>query len=355
MTKSRHAQAAVIGLLLLLLLSSSHAVALTLPNPPDRSAPANNQNGAPPNAQSFAGGVLLVKDGSTDQNVSANEFVVEFLCIPHSPTVSKQFETSIGESISGPLSAAQASGVVDAMSSVRPPRLVNLTTTVGGLDLAGNLTYVMTGMTYNVTTYSVWVTTESPAAEQRVGYIVVSVPERPQVKESSQDLAGSSCSDYALSKTGAGWTSPALSLGSPLRPFEKLPEGGVGPIFTYGTVRVLSNAGVAGAANIRPGENATFTLPPGTYSAVADVTLFGIPFSVGSGTYSSPGGAAAAQFTVSLSSLNNIWYGLEIAATAILLAVFLFLAGRIHLWRALSHASKYFSRSLRSGWRRLWD
>jgi hypothetical protein len=331
-------------------------LALTLPNPPDRSAPANNQSGQLPNAQSFAGGVLLVNDGSTDQNVSANEFVVDFLCIPHLPTISKQFETAIGESITGPLSAAQTSGVVDATNSVRPPRLVNLTVTVGGLDLGGNLSYTMTGMTYNVTTYSVWVTTQqSSAAEQRVGYIVVSVPQRPQVKEFSQDLAGSSCSDYALSRAGPGWSSPALSLGSPLRPFQKLPEGGVAPIFTYGTVRVLSSAGVAGAAYIRPGENATFTLPPGTYSAVADVTLFGIAFSVGSGTYSSPGGAATAQFSVSLASLNIIWYGLEIAALAILVAVFLFIAGRIHLWRALAHASKYFSRTFRSWWRSFWN
>jgi hypothetical protein len=280
---------------------------------------------------------------------------VEFLCIPHPPTISKQFETAIGESMSGPLSTAQTSGVLDATNSVRPPRMVKLTTTVGGLDLAGNLTYVMTGMMYNVTTYSVWVTSQSPAAEQRVGYIVVSVPERPHVTEFSQDLAGSSCSDYALSKAGAGWTSPALSLGNPLGPFQKLPEGGVSPIFTYGTVRVLSSAGVAGATSIRPGENATFTLPPGTYSAKADVTLFGISFSVGSGTFSSPGGAAAAQFTVSLAGLNIIWYGLEISALAIFVGVFLFIADRIHLWRALAHASKYFSRVLHSGWRRFWD
>jgi len=356
LTKPRHAQAAVIGLLLLLLMSSSTAMALTVPNPPDKGAPANSQSGPLPNAQSFAGGVLLVNDGSTDQNVSANEFVVEFLCIPHPPTISKQFETAVGESISGPLSTAQTSGVIDAMNSVRPPRMVSLTVTVGGLDLGGNLSYVMTGMTYNVTTYSVWVTTQqSSAAEQRVGYIVVSVPERPQVTETSQDLAGSSCSDYALSRAGPGWTNPAVSLGNPLGPFQKLPEGGVGPIFTYGTVKVLSNAGVAGAANIRPGENATFTLPPGTYSAVADVTLFGIPFSVGSGTYSSPGGAATAQFTVSLASLNIIWYALEIAALAIFVGAFLFLAARIHLWRALAHASKYLSRVLHSGWRRFWD
>ncbi|HEV2390582.1 MAG TPA: hypothetical protein VGS04_07660 [Nitrososphaerales archaeon] len=351
----RPSKVAAIGLLLLLLIPFS-AAAASLPSPPDRSAPANNQSGQLPNAQSFTGGVSLVRDGSTSQNVSANEFVVEFYCINHGPYVSKQFETSIGESISGPLSAAQASGVIDAANSVRPSRLVNLTVTVGGLDTGGNITYVMTGMTYNVTTYSVWVTSQqSPAAETRVGYIVVSVPARPQVTEYSQDLAGSSCSDTALSKAGPGWTNPAVTLGNPLAPFSTPPEGGFAPIFNYGTVRVLSGSGVAGAASIRPRENATFLLPPGTYSAVADVTLFGIPFGVGIGTYSSPRGAATAQFTVSLNSVYGIWYGLEILALAILVAVILLLDRRFHLWRALAHASRYFYGALRSGWRKVWE
>jgi len=355
LTKPRHAKV-VIALLLLILLSSPNALALTLPNPPDRNAPANNQSGLLPNAQSFNGGVLLVKDGSTDQNVSANEFVVEFYCIAHGPYVSKQFETSIGESISGTLSTAQTSGVIQATNSVRPPRLVNLTVTVGGLDMGGNITYVMTGMTYNVTTYSVWVTAQqSPAAEQRVGYIVVSVPERPQITEYQIDLAGSSCSDTALSKAGDGWTNPAISLGHPFSPFSTPPEGGLAPIFTYGVVKVLSNAGVVGAVSLRPSENATFLLPPGTYSAVADVTLFGITFGVGSGTYSSPKGAAAAQFTVSLNSVYSIWYGLEILAVIILVAVILFLNSRLHLWRALAHASKYLYGVLRSWWRAVWE
>ena len=355
--KARPSKVAVIGLLFLLLLSSSDAVVLALPNPPDKSAPANNQNGPLPNGQSFTGGVILVKDGSTDQNVSANEFVAEFFCINHPPTLSKQFETGIGESISGPLSAAQTSGVIDAVNSVKPPNTVSLTISVGGLDLGGNLTYVMNGMTYNVTTYSVWITTQqSPAAEQRAGYIVVSIPERPNVTRLFQDLPGSSCDTYAVGKTGAGFGSfSPLSGLNPLDPFQKLPEGGVAPIFTYGTVKVLSGAGIAGAAYIRPGENATFLLPPGTYSAVADVTLFGIPFSVGSGTHSSPGGSAPAQFTVSLASLNDIWYGLEISAVVILVAVILILGIRFQLWRAFSHASKYLSRQLRSRWRSVWD
>jgi hypothetical protein len=297
-----------------------------------------------------------VKDESTDQNMSANELIVEYYCIPHPAYISKQFETGIGESISGPLSTAQASGVIDAEDSIRPPRLVNLTITVGGLDLAGNITYVMTGMTYNVTTYSVWVTAQqSPPVEQRVGYIVVSVPELPTVNETSIDLSGSSCSDFAMSKSGPAWTSPALSLSSPLNPFSTPPQGGFAPILSYGTVKVLSGASVEGAANIKPGENVTFVLPPGKYTAVADVALFGIPFGATLETYSSAAGATTAQFTVSLNNMYNLWYGFELLVLIIVVGALLVLNLRLHLLRGLVHASKYSLRGLRSVWRRFWD
>lgn len=308
------------------------------------------------NAQSFAGGVFLVKDGSADQNVSGYEFVVEFYCIPHPAYISKQFETGIAESISGPLSSAQASGVTAAENSVRPPKLVNITITVGGLDLAGNITYVMTGMTYNVTTYSVWVTAhQSPPAEQRVGYIVVSVPERPTINETSQDLSGSSCSDFPMSKSGHAWTSPALALSNPLNRFSTPPEGGFAPILTYGTVKVISSAGVEAAASIRPGENVTFALPPGKYKAVADVALLGIPFAATLETYSSSPGASTAQFTVSLNNMYGLWYGVELAFLIIIVAVLLILNRRFQPLRALVHALKYFRAGLRTAWRRFWD
>jgi hypothetical protein len=99
----------------------------------------------------------------------------------------------------------------------------------------------------------------------------------------------------------------------------------------------------------------TFLLPPGSYSAVADVTLFGIPFSVGSGTYSSPAGGADAQFTVSLTGIYDIWYGLEISAVIILVAIVFFIDSKLQVWMALVHAYRYFSRIFRSGWRKFWD
>jgi hypothetical protein len=353
--KPRHTKVAVIGLLLLLLLPFSDSMALTLPNPPDSSAPANNQNGQlPSTTQSFTGGVSLVKDVSTYQNVSMKEFIASFFCATSSVSLARQYKTAIGESISGPISKDQSSGIIDAIDSVKPPVTVSLPLTLRGV-YGGNLTYFLTGITYNVTTYSVWITTQqSPPVEQRVGYVVVSVPERQQIGRSSTDLAGAFCPSIGNVRLSAGFGSGSWSwLTGPLGWFSIPPEGGLAPIITYGTVRVLSSAGVAGAARIRPGENATFVLPPGTYSAEADVVLFGVPLSVRTGTYSSPEGAGAARFTVSLTSVYSIWYALEVLALAILIVVIGILARKLHLWRAAVHGSARLSHALRSLWEAL--
>ena len=224
----------------------------------------------------------------------------------------------------------------------------------------------MHAMIYNVTTYSVWVANQqSPPVEQKVGYITVSIPERAVVTRLAQDLAGSSCDTYALLKYGAGFqsTSTEVYQGSSPLPFSNgplawiaaPPQGGFSPILNYGTVKVLSSAGVAGAASIKPGENVTFALPPGKYKAVADVALFGIPFAATLETYSSPAGAATAQFTVSLNNMYNLWYGFELLVLFIVVGILLVLNRRLHLFRALAHASKYSFGGLRSVWRRFWD
>jgi hypothetical protein len=343
MPKPRPDKVAAVGLLLLLLLSSSDAVALTLPSPPDRGAPANNQNGPLPssNRQSFTGGVFLAKDGSSNQTVSTNQFVAQFFCSSARANLARDYSSEIGESISGPISTDQASGVVEAIKSVRPPATVSLPLTLSGV-YGGNIMYWLTGITYNVTTYSVWITTQqSPAVEQKVGYVVVSVPTQPHIGRTFNDLAGDFCPPIGYIKLAAAFTSDPWSwLYRPLLPTMTPPVDGVAPIITYGAVRVMSGGGVAGAVHIRPGENATFVLPPGTYSAVADVVLFGVPFGVGSGTYSSPEGATVAQFTVSLTSIEYIWYVLEVLAAVVLVAVILVIAKKLQVWTVVVRPSE---------------
>jgi hypothetical protein len=329
--KPRRARVAAVGLLLLIALSSPGVMALTLPSPPDRSASANNASAPPSASQSFAGGVSVARENSSIQNVTAGEFIVDFYCLIHPQTVvNKHFRTGIAESISGPVTSDQATGIMQAMDSVRPPDTVDISIGVGAEDLEGNLTYTLKAMTYNVTTYSVWVQ-QSTSTHQKVGYLTTSVPVHPTVYRDAQDLTGSSCESESLHRLGGGYfygsTSP-----TPSPPFGALPKGGYPPFLTFGPVTVTSSQGIAGAGQISPGENITFLLPPGTYSASTPAKILGISTKVSLGSYSSPQGAGAAQFTVTLAGVEGIWYDLQILGVIILLAVIVFIVWWFRLW-----------------------
>ena len=77
----------------------------------------------------------------------------------------------------------------------------------------------MTGMTYNVTTYSVWVT--SPAVSWGRAEGGLHRRERPGATAGHRVFAGP-CRvlllRHALSKAGPGWTSPAVIARQPARP-----------------------------------------------------------------------------------------------------------------------------------------
>lgn len=331
-------------------------MAITLPSPPDKSAPGNNQNGPLQSAdmRSFDGGVTLVMDGSASQNVTANLFLGLFFCATDSADFSRSYQSLIGESMSGPLSASQASGVVEAMDSVAPPPAVNLPLSLSGV-YGGSLNYTVSEVTYNVTTYSVWVASQqNPGGEQRVGYIAVGVAEKPQIARTSEDLAGAFCPPIGYIKLGPEFGGNSLSwLTKPFAQASAPPEGGAAPLLTYGTVKVTSSAGLAGVARIKPGENATFLLPPGTYSAEDDVTLFGIPFTLGAGTYSSPPGAATAQFAVSLAGAESVWYGLFASVVIVIIIVLVVIAWKVRLWSLILRGSARLVHLLRLGWEAL--
>lgn len=345
MQERRHSRAAVIGLLALLVLSSPQAMALTLPSPPDQSSTSNTQAGPVQGANSFSGGISLVKDSSSFQNRSANEFIVEFYCIAHGPFVSKHFDTQVGESVGATLSNDQASGLVDAVNSVRPPESVPISVSVGAFDQEGNITYRMTGMTYNVTTYSVWAHSLQSGAEQRVGYVVVSVPVKAIVVRGSTDLTGSSCEVFALSMYGEGWRGSSVALlQQRIGPIGSLPEQGLYPLFTYGPVRLLSGSTVVGSALVKPRSNVTFALPPGKYSAVTTVSILGIPFTVNCGTYSTD--AANPQFTVTIAEVGKVWYEFEIVATMLVVAAILLIAWRLGAFRLMARGYRRASKAV---------
>jgi hypothetical protein len=310
--------------LLVLFFFSESASALSLPNPPDRSAPDNNMNGPikSPTKQSFPPNILLVTDSVVKDNRPMNQFVANFYCTGGTKTITKQYKTEMGESISGPLTNDQTQGIIAAINSVRPKKTVNITVAVSG-DPNKNTTYTLTGVTYVTTTYSIWVITNPgpPAQEQRVGYIVTAVPQQPP----TVSVAATPCPVNHSTPTiqyGEGFTSdPNAWLYQPIIQILAPPDDGEWPFFQYGVVKVYSGGGIYAVSHIRPGENATFLLPPGSYSVSADVVLLGIPFSISGGSFTSPPGAIAILLNVSLTTEEQIWYGLEGAAAIILLAV----------------------------------
>jgi hypothetical protein len=313
-----------LAFLSVLLFANSSVWALTLPNPPDRSAPGNNANGPLPssNKQSFPPDILLVNDGTVNDKRPMNQFVANFYCTDGTKTITKLYKTEIGESVSGPLTNDQTLGIIAAIKSVRPPPTLNLTVAVSG-DPSKNTTYTLTGINYAVTTYSIWVITQPgpPAQEQRVGYIVKAVPMQPPIV----NVTASDCPvnhSTPIVQYGAGFKEdPNAWLYQPIIHVLSPPDDGVWPFFQYGVVKVYSGGAVYAVSSIRPGENATFLLPPGTYSASADVVLFGIPFSISSGSVTSPPGATAVILTVTLSTEVEIWYALEIVAIIVVIAV----------------------------------
>ncbi|MDG6962226.1 MAG: hypothetical protein JRN48_00125 [Nitrososphaerota archaeon] len=219
---------------------------------------------------------------------------------------------------------------------------------MGAFDQEGNITYHMTGMTYNVTTYSVWAQSQqSSGSLQRVGYIVVSVPVKAIVVRGSTDLTGSSCETFALSTYGVGWKGNSTSLlQTRIGPIGALPDAGFAPVFTYGAVKVMSGSSVAAAALVRPHSNVTFALPPGRYTAVATVSILGVPFSVNCGTYSSAAGASVSRFTVTLAGVGGVWYAFELAVGALLAVVIVLIFWRFRLWPVVARGYKRVARTI---------
>ena len=331
MPKATPGWSAALVVLVFVLLLSPPVLALTLPNPPDRTAPENNVNGPLPNPgkQAFTGGVLLVKDSTDNQVQPVHEFVANFYCSAGSKTITKQYKTDIGESISGPISNAQTQGIIEAINSVRPPKTVPLTITVNG-DPAKNTTYTITGITYQITTYSIWIITQpSPAMEQRVGYIVTSVPQQPpNVSVDSNPCPANHSTP--LVEYGNGFKEDPLAwLYQPFIPVFTPPDDGVPPVFGFGIIKVYSGGAIYGVAHVRPGENATFLLPPGSYSVSADVEIFGITFSIPGQSVESPPGATAVILTVSLTTVVEIWYVFEVIVVLIIVAIIWFVISRL--------------------------
>ena len=277
------------AVVLVLILAPSVTVALTLPDPP---APGTMFNGPIPGPKSsFDGGVILKQVRQTLNTTALNDPVATFECVAATETVAKTVKSESGMSMQGPISDAQTQGIIEAFNSVRPPKEVKLTTVVTGTVTTID-TWTLTGINYQDTKYEVYVITQAaPAIERLVGYVVIAVPTSLTTKHDVQpcpDPAPNSMiilgQDFHVDPPPSN---PIQSFFDVFYQITVLPDDGIQPFFQYGKVNVYSNGGIAGTADVRPGETIQMELPPGSYDVQADVGIFGYHFSVDGGTFTS--------------------------------------------------------------------
>ena len=327
------------GLFVLGLLLSSGLVIIALaappplPNPPDRSDPNNTVNGPLPGATgSYAGGVLIKPEAPADNTVPTNEFVATFECAAGTKTITKTFPITVGMSLSGPLTNAQTTGIIDAFNAVKPKdKTVTLSATVSG-DPTKIITYTLTGITYTRTAYDVYVITQAvPAIEQLVGYIVIDKPKALVIESAATPCANAG---QPMVELGTGWklnTTGKSAVDSFFDIFINiLPDDGLAPFFDYGRVYIYSGGQIYGGTDVRPGETVSFEVAPGTYTVEADVGVFGLHFSVPGQTVSPPAGENIIAMVILVTlTVEVIIYIIIIVIVLVILLIAYFILRRI--------------------------
>ncbi|MDA4121124.1 MAG: hypothetical protein OK404_01805 [Thaumarchaeota archaeon] len=300
-----------------------------LPNPPDRSNPANTVNGplkGPGLKGPYTGGVLVKTEAPVVVVSPASEPVAEFDCAAGTKTIMKTFPITTGMSLSGPLSNSQTSGVIEAFNDVKPKdKTVTLTATVSG-DPTLIITYTLTGITYTRTIYDVYVITQAaPAIEQLAGFIVVDTPKSLQIDKTSTPCANTGQpmvvlgKDWHLNDTGPGFFDNFFRIFI-------LPDDGLPPFFDYGKVYIYSGGSIYGGTDVRPGETVTFEVAPGTYTVSGDIGIFGIHISIPGQTVSPPAGQNISYMVIYVTLVvEEIIYIIIIIIVVVIIVVIYFI------------------------------
>lgn len=318
---------AFLAVMLVLLSLSPAVLAFSLPNPPAPNTTVNGPIGNPPPIGSFTGSVLLQKDQESHPVEAHNDFLAKFECVGGSQIVSKSIKSQFGESIQGPLTNDQTQGIIDAVKSVRPAPSVTLSTTITG-DPAKITTWTLTGIKFHETDYNVYVITQaSPAVERLVGYIVTWEPEA--LMTNSTAVPCPAPAPVGTVEIGDGWshTTGPTPPENPSRSFWDiftLPDDSFLGIFQYGKVYVYSGGSLVAGTDVRPGENVSLELPPGSYDVSSDVGIFGFHFSISGGHFSS-------EFPVILYvtlSVTEVVYAIVFVFVVIIIIVVVYLIRR---------------------------
>lgn len=334
------------GLFVLGLLLSSGIVIIAsaapppLPNPPDPADPANTVNGPLTGKVNgpYTGGVLVKPEAPADVAVPVMppEFVAEFTCTAGTKTVTKTLPISVGMSLSGPLSNAQTSGIIDAFNDVKPKdKTVTLSATVSG-DPAFIITYTLTGITYTRTIYDVYVITQAvPAMERLAGYIVVDKPKSLTIENTKVPCPTPPSPPLVIIGDGFKLVDQGKSaIDSFFDIFINiLPDDGIAPFFDYGKVYIYSGGQIYGGTDVRPGETVSFEVPPGAYTVSADVGVFGFHFSVPGQSIPAPTDPNVVAMVINVTlSVEVIIYIIIIVIVIVILLILYFILRRIFGW-----------------------
>jgi len=311
------------ALFIMFLLTLIPIVKADLPNPPPPGTTAGPQafTGGP-----YTGGVLLKKVPQPDIVKPVNKIMGTIACLAVSELYKfGEVKSELGLSVQGPISDAQTQGIIDSIGAARPPKDIDLGTYVMEGSPTEIRTWTWTSTTYKHVHYEIWVVQSAgpPAVNRLAGYINTEIPDHANVVMTSLPCPTPATPSRTIFPVP---TTPLPN--SFFDVFFPLPEDGFPPVIGYGKVTINGNGGTAAAGLVRPGETISFNLPPGTYTAQADMEFFGLHFGVSSGTYTTPPGATGVILSVTIVAIEQIVYVFYI----ICYAVGIFVAYKVVRW-----------------------
>lgn len=303
-----------------------------LPDPPPRGTIEG-----PPSVRdttSYKGGILFVKDSEQDWSEPQNQKIGEIHCNDNDVVYTRTVKTKTGLSVQGPISDAQADGIVDGMKALREPSQVDLSYTMDG-KAGAKREWTLTAINYKLTRYRILAIRQAvPAQNELIGYYDVSKPVSlevamaesphptgvpgvsvpatpPGVKQKYQFIHVPGGADIKPGLPGQSFFDVFIEVLQP-------PEKSMGALFNFGQVNVFSGNSLAGSGFVGMDETIAFRLPPGSYQVKASVQVLGVRFNVDAGNASAE---TPILLLVTLKSVTSIWYLFEVAAGIVALGV----------------------------------
>ena len=283
------------------------AVITDMPDPPTRPNTVGAVSGT---GNTYGGGILVIAEPQANVVADRNKELGRIEQTNEKKTAKVEEKSDWGLSMTGPVTNDEMQGILAAIKDLRPDRKVTLTYEMQGKDDERRL-WTQTGCEYEVVHHKIYVVRQAvPAQNELVGIMVVETPVEVKAKMDSEP-----CPDpkpvVVIPQTGGGILDAIGGFFHWL--LVDLPND-LG-LYVFGTVKVYSAGAIAGVMHLRSGESKTIKLPPGSYTARAEVRIIGIPleFDVG---------RASADVPIILTVfLDTVEYGAIILVIIIIIVV----------------------------------